>query len=141
MEADLSDRSHAVNLYEEIHKRKRGDPKFKMPDRFLRGGIENQPETFQQSDEEIKTSESTGGSNNSTKAEKEPVYFFKRKPMVTETAALYQLSHLLTDSQNNRINKLNFYLEVLLTLNIFISSFLVLTLEPDFWLPSEESQK
>ncbi len=38
-------------------KRKRGDGKRQLPDRFLRGGMEDQPETYS-------CNESTGGSTN-----------------------------------------------------------------------------
>ena len=31
------------------------------------------------------------------------------------------------------INKLNFYLEIILTLSVFLSSFLIITLEKDWW--------
>lgn len=43
------------------------------------------------------------------------------------------MSHVLTDEQNNRMNKVNSILEVGLTVSIFVSSFLVLTVEKDWW--------
>jgi hypothetical protein len=61
--------------------------------------------------------------------------------LITETAALYQQSHLLTDIQNNNLNKFNFYLEIFLTLNVFISSFLVFSLEKDFWVGSKDTRQ
>ena len=53
--------------------------------------------------------------------------------MITETQALYQTSHLLSDRVNNKLNKINFLLEIGLTLSIFASSFLILTIERDWW--------
>ena len=48
---------------------------------------------------------------------------------------------MLTDSQNDRLNRINFGLEILLTVSIFVSSFLVLTLEKDFWTDSETTRQ
>jgi hypothetical protein len=53
--------------------------------------------------------------------------------LITETQALYYKSHTISDKLNNKINKLNFYLEIFLTLSVFLSSFLILTLEKDWW--------
>jgi len=53
--------------------------------------------------------------------------------LITETQALYYKSHTISDKLNNKINKLNFYLEIILTLSVFLSSFLILTLEKDWW--------
>jgi len=85
--------------------RKRGTrEKFRHPDRFLRGGIEEQPESYQESGTiELPTSgnsaESTGGSSNdNADTQQKSKQFFKRQPLITETAALYQQSHVLTDT-------------------------------------------
>lgn len=59
--------------------------------------------------------------------------FFKRAPLITETAALYQQSHLFSNTNNNLINKLNFYLELALTLSIFASSILLLSIQSASW--------
>jgi len=40
---------------------------------------------------------------------------------------------LLSDVQNDKINKFNFALEVILTLSIFFSSFLIISVEKDWW--------
>jgi hypothetical protein len=56
-----------------------------------------------------------------------------RRPLVSETAALYRFSTMLNESQNNTINRLNFYLEFGLTVSIFLSSFLVITVEKDWF--------
>lgn len=50
-----------------------------------------------------------------------------------ETAALYQHSHLLSEQSNNKLNFFNFYSEAALTLSVFVSSLLVITLEKDWW--------
>ena len=87
-------------------KRKRGDGKMAMPDRFLRGGMEEKPESYS-------CNESTGGSTNAGEpigeAENEETpdsshdqkQFFKRPPLITETAALYQQSYLVSNLQND----------------------------------------
>lgn len=43
------------------------------------------------------------------------------------------MSHILTDEQNNQVNRINFMIEMSLTIAVFISSFLVLTIEKDWW--------
>ena len=53
--------------------------------------------------------------------------------MLTENDALYKASLLLSDEQNNKVNKLNFYCELGLTVVIFLSGILILTLEKDWW--------
>lgn len=47
MDADPVSTSTAINKFEEVAKRKRGDPKARMPDRFLKGGIEEQPSCYE----------------------------------------------------------------------------------------------
>jgi hypothetical protein len=110
-------------------------------DRFLKGGKEEQAEFFYRSDR-FETS-STGGSapqfefndefdgyeNTNNNAHQ----FYKRNPLITETQALYQTSYLLTAQQNDKLNRINSALEICLTLSIFISSFLILTVEKDWW--------
>lgn len=59
--------------------------------------------------------------------------FFRRPPLVTDTKALYQASLLFSDPTNDKINKLNFCLELTLTFFIFASGILTLTLEKDWW--------
>ena len=71
---------------------------------------------------------STGGSTSAD----EPT-IFRRAPLITETQALYQQSYILSDECNNKINKINSIIEIILTLSIFISSFLILTMERDWW--------
>lgn len=54
------------------------------------------------------------------------------------------MSHTLTDLQNNQVNRINFMLEMGLTLSIFLSSFLILTIEKDWWggyLTQERGEK
>jgi hypothetical protein len=71
--------------------------------------------------------------------------FFRRPPLVTDTKALYQTSLLFSNETNDRINKINFCLELTLTLCIFASGILTLTLERDWWggefTASEHSSK
>jgi len=43
------------------------------------------------------------------------------------------MSHILTSETNNKINRINFYIEIALTISIFISSFLILTIQKDWW--------
>ena len=40
---------------------------------------------------------------------------------------------MLSDRVNNQLNKVNFLMEIGLTLSIFASSFLILTIERDWW--------
>jgi hypothetical protein len=53
--------------------------------------------------------------------------------MISETQALYQTSYILSDEMNNKVNKMNFYLELFITFSVFISSFLILSIEKDWW--------
>jgi hypothetical protein len=53
--------------------------------------------------------------------------------MISETQALYQTSYILSDEMNNKVNKMNFYLEFFITFSVFISSFLILSVEKDWW--------
>lgn len=111
-------------------------------DRFLKGGKEEQPEFFSWNNDHFETS-STGGSNTQFEFNEgnddidigacSTQQYYKRNPLVTETQALYQRSYLLTAEQNDRLNRLNSVLEIGLTLSIFISSFLILTVEKDWW--------
>lgn len=111
-----------------------------MPDRFLRGGIEEQPATYTPDSEASPEQAESTGSTADDQTKSEPIYFFKRKPLITETDALYQQSHMLTDFQNDKVNRANFYLEMFMTLNVFLCSFLVLTLEKDFWVDSAQTK-
>ena len=54
-------------------------------------------------------------------------------PLVTESTALYHMSHSLNHNQNNKLNRVNSMLEIGLTISIFVSSILVLTIEKDWW--------
>ena len=58
---------------------------------------------------------------------------FQRPPLITETKALYQQSYVLSDAGNNWVNRVNSMLEVVLTIGIFVSSFLVLSIEKYWW--------
>lgn len=58
---------------------------------------------------------------------------FHRSPLITETNALYQQSYILSDTTNNQVNKINSCMEIILTIGIFISSFLVLSIEKYWW--------
>jgi hypothetical protein len=53
--------------------------------------------------------------------------------MISETQALYQTSYILSDETNNKVNKCNFYMELFITFSVFISSFLIITIEKDWW--------
>jgi hypothetical protein len=76
MDADLQGPSNAINLFDEVEKRKKkgmkkgGAEKLRMPDRFLRGGMEEQPSTYIPDEENEEANEinaeSTGGSTNPT---------------------------------------------------------------------------
>ena len=46
---------------------------------------------------------------------------------------VFQDSQLLSFEKNVRVNKINFYLEVFLTVAIYSSSLLVLSIEKDWW--------
>ena len=53
--------------------------------------------------------------------------------MITETQALYQTSYILSDETNDKVNKMNFYMEIFITVSVFLSSFLIITIEKDWW--------
>jgi len=53
--------------------------------------------------------------------------------LITETQALYQKSHSFSDKTNNKLNRFNFYLEIFLTISVLLSSFLVISIEKDWW--------
>ena len=121
------------NIWEKRDKDKRPEKPVRH-DRFLRGGAEEQPDSFSsQKDSDCKDddniSSSTGGSDSKTKE----TQFFRRNPLITETQALYQTSYILSDETNNRVNKLNFYLELFITFSVLLSSFLIITIEKDWW--------
>lgn len=109
------------------------------PDRFLRGGNEDQPEGFKTNTKE----ESTGGSStdglefskDDNEADEKSSYqqYFKRDPLITQTQTLYNISHILNSEQNNQVNRMNFYFEIALTVSTFLSSFLILTIEKNWW--------
>ena len=46
---------------------------------------------------------------------------------------MYQTSYILSDDNNNKVNKMNFYLEIFITVSVFFSSFLIITIEKDWW--------
>mmetsp|Transcript_11523 Transcript_11523/g.17370 ORF Transcript_11523/g.17370 Transcript_11523/m.17370 type:complete len:172 (+) Transcript_11523:29-544(+) len=58
---------------------------------------------------------------------------FKRPVLLTEKQVVYRESGFLSFNANNKANKLNFGLEIVLTLCVFLSAFLVLTIEKDWW--------
>lgn len=63
---------------------------------------------------------------------------FKRHPIILAekpnmALALYQQSSLISDSTNYMINKFNSRMEIILTIFIFVSSILVLSIEKYWW--------
>lgn len=85
---------------------------------------------------ETSNGESSTGGSTSAETTKPPIdtqQKFRRTPMITETHALYRYSNLLNESQNNIINRLNFYLELFLTGSVILSSFLIITVEKDWF--------
>ena len=72
-------------------------------------------------------------SDSYTRDQKGTPQLFSRAPLITETQALYQQSFILSDRANNNVNRLNSLFEVLLTVCVFISSFLVVSIEKNWW--------
>ena len=111
----------------------------------MKGGKEEQAEFFYNNSGNNFETSSTGGSapqfefNDDFQYDDDitntgsPQQYYKRSPLVTETQALYQRSYLLSDEQNDKLNRVNSVLEIALTFSIFISSFLILSVEKDWW--------
>lgn len=68
-----------------------------------------------------------------TKPTPDKSILYQRTPLITETQALYQQSGIFSDNANVFINKFNSTLEITLTICIFVSSFLVLSIEKYWW--------